>query len=373
MHIQPFQAVYPKVEYITSADSFFQSVREEYQEYVKSGFFTKASQEGIYIYEISTLERSYLGFIASTPIEEYLNGNIKKHENTIADKEQQQMRLLLKRNAQVKPVLLTYHGNDKINSFLKNYTEKNEHFLDFHFEASQESHKFWQITDGKMIRKLQDFFETKVSAAYVADGHHRTSTAALMDGIHSKKNNYSYQQLLTAYFPAESLDILEFNRIVDINIDQSYIQLIVKLAKIFDIDPLSGPSKPRKKHEIVMQLKNEWFLLQFKDIILEKHRLDRVILDVQLLNDYVLRDIFEIYDVRTDPRLKYLEGFKGLEKLVEKSVKADNRISFCMFPLDKKDFFAISDANEVLPPKSTCFYPRIKNGLIVKQFYRSIK
>ncbi|MEO1624643.1 MAG: DUF1015 family protein [Bacteroidota bacterium] len=180
MRIRPFQAVYPNMDYIASPDSFFDTVKSEYPEYKKSGFFHKAPQEALYVYRIKTSERTYTGLIACADIQDYVDGHIKKHEKTLATKEQQQVHLLLSRNAVVKPVLLTYPRTKSIDKLLSAYIEENKSFYSVRFFQRGDEHTFWAISSGPLIQKIQSLFENKVKTTYIADGHHRSSTMALM-------------------------------------------------------------------------------------------------------------------------------------------------------------------------------------------------
>ena len=217
MNLKPFQAIFPELSFITSPDHFFSSVREQYNEYKESGFFNKTASEGMYIYQIQTNGKSYMGLVTCIDINDYRNGKIKRHENTLAAKEQQQMHLMLKREAQVKPVLLTYKKVEKIDKILNQVVQSQRPFQQIHFEQSNQKHVFWKIMDGKTIQKLQKIFAEQVDCTYIADGHHRTSTTAIMDErMTNKKGAKSYDQLLCALFPTTELEILDFNRVIEV-------------------------------------------------------------------------------------------------------------------------------------------------------------
>ena len=369
MNLKPFQAIYPKMSFITSADQFFSTVREEYNEYKESGFFDKTADEGMFAYQIQTPEKTYLGLVCCINIKDYTDGKIKKHENTLASKEQQQMHLMLKRGAQVKPVLLTYPKVAKIGKILQKITDQSNPIQRIQFDETNQIHSFWKISDGKTIQKIQELFKEKVPATYIADGHHRTSTTSLMnDRLKGTKDEKSYDQLLCALFPTTELEILDFNRVVEIVGDFSPALFMALLSKLCDIEVLPRARKPLEKRELTLFLDRTWFSLKWRPEVLEGMAHRKPILDATLLNEKILNELLHIKDVKTDNRVKYVEGPLGLDGVIAKVLKGENRMAFMLYPVEMDDFIAISDAGKTLPPKSTWFEPRIKNGLIVKEF-----
>lgn len=367
MDIKPFQAVYPNVDFITSAEHFFSTVKEKYNEYDASGFFNKAAQEGLYIHQIQVDNRIYTGLICCVSIQNYLDGKIKKHENTLASKEQQQIHLLLQRKAHVKPILLTYHGVPEIDNFIKKFIKKKKPFQSVKFDESDQLHSFWEITDGKLIQQLQLIFKNKIPHSYIADGHHRSSTTAIMHQRNSDKSDLDYDVLLCALYPSSELEILDFNRVIEGLNELSPTIFMARISQIFEVELLESAQKPTRKHELTMLLDKEWYRLTLRAKIIEEYQHLPTVLDVTILNQKVLQSILNIQDVRTDARVKYVEGPKGLETVKGKTAKNEHRVAFCLYPVSMHDFLAISDAGKILPPKSTWFEPRMINGLIVKE------
>ena len=368
MRIKPFQAVYPNFNYIASPDSFFSNVKYDYPEYKRNGFFNKTAQEAIYIYRIQGPERSYTGLIACADINDYLEGHIKQHEDTLRDKEQQQMHLMIRRNAIVKPVLLTYYGVPEINELIAEYTAVYEPFYETEFSAEQCTHTFWEVHQGVAIQAFQNLFRTKVPHTYIADGHHRSSTVALMhERQKAHRGDDKFGLLLSAFFPMDELEVHDYNRVVEGLSDCSMTTFMAKLSHIFEIEILDGPARPSKKHDIVLFINREWFLLHWKAEVLKQHSHEDIVLDASLLDQRVLKDILGIADVRTDQRVKYVEGPKGLEEIRARSIKNENRVAFILYPVALSELIEVSDAGKSMPPKSTWFEPRIKNGLIVQE------
>jgi uncharacterized protein (DUF1015 family) len=370
MKIRPFQAIYPNTDYIASNDSFFGTVKEEYVSYKESGFFNKASQESVYIYRIQSPTRNHTGLVACADINEYLKGNIKKHENTLAATEQRQMYLMMNRKAIVKPVLLIYPKVKKLNELFEKYMEENDPFYSIHFEAENATHLLWEVNDGNKIEKIQQLFEKKIPETYIADGHHRCAASALLySRIKKKKKANPYENLLTAFFPEDQLEIFDYNRIVDASGEITLTQFMAKLSKVFEIDMIDEPMKPKRKHEIIMFLNKEWFLLKWRSEVLEEYKNQDIVLDASLLDDKVLKNILGILDVKTDTRIKYVSGTEGIETVRAKTLKSESRVAFCLYPAQMSDLLTTADSGGVMPPKSTWFEPRMKNGLIVQELF----
>jgi len=369
MRIKPFQAIHPNFDYITSMDAFFDRVKFDYLEYRNTGFFKKTAQESLFVLEITRGSKTHTGLIASVDIRDYSEGRIKRHENTLAAKEQQQMHLLISRNAVLKPVLVTYQDVGAINTLISNQKTSDQLFAEAAFEKSGEVHKLWQIRDGQTVRQLQDFFLDKVPATFIADGHHRCSTSAILyDRMKGEDNSGHYLNLLTAFFPKSQLEVHDYNRIIEGLNEQSFSQFVAKLSMIFNIKPLKKGRKPKKKHELTIFFNNEWYSLEWRKKILDKYKSEPVILDATLLDRFVLEDILGIEDIRSDVRMKYVDGPSGLNEFRTKVLKNEKRIGFCLFPVELEDLIKVASANDVMPPKSTWFEPRIKNGLTVLEF-----
>ncbi len=366
MQIRAFRAVYPRKKLITSPDSFFGKVKEEYPVFRESGFFKQRKRAGLYIYRIDETLRSYTGLLVLASMDDYLEGRIKIHEHTLAAKEQRQIQLLMHRKAVVKPVLLTYRGIDAIDKLIKKQLAEKDPFMHYYFEEEDEHHWIWEVKEEKAIKKFQKLFAEKVPTAYIADGHHRTAAMALLrEQAEAEGLSSSYNQLLSAFFPTRELDVFEFNRIVSNTNGLSPSRLIAQLSKLARVEVLEQYEPPRKKHEWLLLLNKEWFRLQWREDVLKTQTGEEALLDVSLLNELVLHKLLGIEDPRTDARLKYIEGPKGIEAFQQMVNKAENRLGFVLFPIDLEDFLHIADVGKVLPPKSTWFEPRMRNGLLV--------
>ncbi len=364
--IKPFQAIRPDLDLITSPDAFFKEVKRNYPEFSKGGFFYKLSSEGLYIYQMKTPHKTRIGLLCRMPVKDINNGKVIKHEHTLAAKEQKMMLLTLERNSMVKPVLLTYPEVDEITKALYSQLKKSKPVFEIEFEEEQETHQIFAITDGKAILSLQQLFEKNVPHTYVADGHHRLATSTLLQKRSKKRNNPpdTYNYFLCSLFSTSELEIHDYNRIVEFD-NLSPMVLMALLSRKFNVKLLDEPRKPLKKHEIVMVQGEEWFSLEWRNKILKKYDSTIGLLDVNLLNEEVLANIFSVEDISTDKRVKYAEGPIGIEGIQDKLSGQDNSVAFILPPVTWKEFLDITNSGATLPPKSTWFEPRMKNGVIV--------
>ncbi len=365
MHIRPFRGVFPRQHTVKFEDSFFLSVKEQYAEFAKAGMFEQAANEAFYIYQIRTQLRNFTGLVACAKVEDYFEGNIRKHEKTLEAKEKIQLELLLRRQASVKPVLLTYTKVDAIQDWLDDFIAREEPFFEQGFEKGQETHHFWEVSNWEDIKQLSVLFEREVKETYIADGHHRLSAVA---HVYEEKGGHTFEQLLCAFFPSTELVILDFNRVIEMPAHISSTHLMARLSEIFEIKALKRATRPRRRHEIIMHIKKEWYSLQWKPFVLEQYADEDVLLDAALLNKKVLEEVLQIEDVRTDQRIKYVEGPKGLRGLQKATKGCKRGVGFCLYPVSFEELAILADQDKMLPPKSTWFEPRMKNGLVVQAF-----
>jgi uncharacterized protein (DUF1015 family) len=367
MRIKPFKATYPNFDFIASPDTFCENAKFSFEEFRKNGFFEQSKKEALYIYQIQTMTRKHTGLITLSDVHDFFDGKIKKHEKTISEKEQQQMEFFMRWNAILKPVLLTYDAIAGINAYLEAYAQNNAPLIETKFEKDGQIHRVWEVSAVEDIAYLTDLFDQKVNSTYIADGHHRTTTVALLyERLKDKKTDLDFDNLFCAYFAADQLDILDYNRVVEGLKEVSITNLMVRLSKLFDLEVLPKAIKPTQKHEIILYIRKEWFRLKWKPEVLKQQQNAKILLDASLLNELVFRDIFGIHDVRNDTRITYIEGAKGLEGVRKASNDNNDRMGFALYPVSFSDLMRMVDAGESLPPKSTYFEPRLRSGLLVK-------
>lgn len=358
------------MDLIASSESFFGTVKSQFFEYKKSGFFKKSDTESIFVYRLTTKQSSHKGIVACTDIEDILSGKVLNHEKTLAPKEQQMMNLMLQNHAMVKPVLLAYDKVKELDDLMDDVIENQEIFFEVFFETTGETHTIWELKDSKVGLEIMKLFKKKVKHCYIADGHHRVKTAIILHQTDNKNEMMDTRitSVLSLYFSWDNLQIFDFNRCVDIFQSVSPLQFLVEMSHLCKIRKLKSGRKPKKKHQMTMLIYGEWYSLHWKKKVIKRHEDHPVLFDTFLLNEYVLKNIVGIEDVRDDIRVRYIDGVVGIAGLEELVAKSENRVGFCMFPISVEDLKEIADKGLTLPPKSTWFEPRVKNGFLVKEF-----
>jgi uncharacterized protein (DUF1015 family) len=361
MNIHPFKAVIPNLTKITADEAFFDSVREKYTQYCEEELFLNVEEEAIYLYEIQSRTGVHYGVVASLDLNDYKAGKVKKHEKTLVEKEKKQMELLLERGAMVKPVLLTHPNNSFLRGTIVNWASEKPVFYSIYFEKNKETHRFWKISDSAEIVQLQDIFQKEIPKCYVADGHHRLAANLHFEELDDAEG--INDDVLCAFFSTYDLRIEAFNRFIE-NVDVLGLDFIKKLQQI--ATPLTNKQKePNKKGCWGTWIDGAYTLWEWKAETIAAFQTEgKTVLDVDILNEKVFRDILGIEDVRKDKRIKYIEGSWGDDYLRKRS--ADG-VSFSLYPVDIQDLIAVSEADGVMPPKSTWFEPRMKNGLLVQE------
>jgi len=368
MKLFPFKASFPNMELIAAPDIFFDTVSKEYINYRDAGFFSQSDKKALYIYRIDG-NQSYTGIIGSNEITDIEDGKILGHENTIAEKEQTMLSLMMTRKAMIKPVLLAYEGQDTIQKFVTDYISKYQPLYQIPMSESSEIHSVWAVTEESKIETLQQLFRENIDKAYIADGHHRASITSRL-----VRKNYlqdhdddKHPGLLCAFFPFSELTIYDFSRIIVFSHKMTDLTLMAGLSRYFDIQKIHQIEKPKVKNQLTVILQNECFVLHWKKEVLSTSDNRQVILDVDLFNQKIINELLGIQDIRTANEITYLEGIVGIDRLASLA-KYPGTAVFNFFPLSFTDVKRISDSVGVLPPKSTWFEPRMKNGILIKEF-----
>jgi uncharacterized protein (DUF1015 family) len=365
MQIHPFKAVVPDVSKVPATSEFFDTVKFNYAEYARTQLFKKTDSTALYVYRISSSIQNFLytGIIACADINDYINNNIKKHEKTIISNEQIHIELLKHRAASIKPVLLAYPNVKEIDDFLKNIIDNSSPFYTMPIDLGVELHTFWKIDAPKDVQFITNLFQTKVPSTYIADGHHRTASIAMLHDRNLQSGIKSSDKLLCAFFTFKELKINEFNRVVVGQNGLTKAGLMAEISAVCNITRLDSPDKPKQKFEFNMYLGKYWYRLKWRQEVLDGFAENLILLDVHILNEKILKPILGITNVRSDQRLKYVEGPKGLEGLT--SICKKKCVGFYMYPVVFEDLKHIADDDGTMPPKSTFIEPRMKNGLMI--------
>lgn len=369
MNIKPLRALIPNLQRVESADTFCDQAKNMYNQYLEEGVFQKLPEEALFIYQIQSITGSHLGLVALNEVEDFLAGKVKKHEETLSEREKQQMEMFFHWGAILKPVLLTYPVVPAIRSAMHGFVQHRKPLFTAKFKQGRVHHRIWAVTEPAAIEELQMLFAKHVKSTYIADGHHRTSTVALLHSQAELHPDYNFDHLFCAFFATDQLDILDYNRVAEIPANISSTQFIAYISKLFNLEYLAVARRPTDKHEIVMCYRKEWYSLRWRPEILEGLDEENVLLDAALLNNLVLGDLLQIHDVRTDERVTYVDGSKGM-KGVQKAAKNRHKVGFALYPVHFEDMMFLADAGEILPPKSTYFEPRLKSGILVQDLKR---
>ena len=273
---------------------------------------------------------------------------------------------MVHRKAAVKPILLTYPHIKGIDAIITTIKSEKDPEVFFEFKDENTVHSFWRIKKKKWIQNLQDLFSRQVPKTFIADGHHRCSSTAYFHEKGAKNNPYTH--ILGVMIPDNQMRVHAFHRLVQCLNEITPSQLIARISNLAHIRMLQDPMLPMRRHEITMGFQNEWYCLQWKQEVLDQYRNPTGVLDTTLLNELILIDILGVQDIRQDSRVQYLEGPKGIRGIKKRLNRDPELIAFLLHPLTIGDMLNKASNNQMLPPKSTFFQPRMKNGLIVLEY-----
>jgi uncharacterized protein (DUF1015 family) len=345
----------------------YQKARQHMDKMITEGVLQQDGQASFYIYRQIMNGRSQTGIVACCSIDEYLENKIKKHEYTRADKEQDRINHVNVCDANTGPIFLTYRSRADINAIIAKWCEKAP-IYDFQSEDGI-GHVVWVIDDQQVMADLQQCFR-QVEELYIADGHHRCASGVRVGQMRRQQYpNYTgeeeFNYFLAVMFPDEDLQIMDYNRVVqDLN-GLSQAELFAAVAEKFSITATDStrPYKPQTKHCFGMYIDGQWHELKAKTGTFAKD--DPVArLDVSILQNNLLRPVLGIEDPRTDKRIDFIGGIRGLEEL-ERRVKEGMAVAFSLYPVTIQDLMDIADAGQVMPPKSTWFEPKLRSGLFI--------
>ncbi len=368
MKIKEIQYSYPDLNKVKDEVSFFETMKEEYTSLKDTGIFKDAKKPSIFVYRIQTKHRIHHGILAGIDIDEYAQGNILKHENTLLEQEKKIANLTIQRKAIIKPVLLAYKKNTKIDELIaKTFLGRKPKFRII-FDKEHQIHELFPVDSEIDIKAFQKEFKTKVDKAYIADGHHRMSTISHLIEQQPELKNSRLNSILCALFSFSELEILAYNRLVHI-LDLVDIDVIIKQLSIYaDIKKLNQVRTPEKKFEIIMHTKTAHYSIQWNKGLSElKNEEYPTQFDIDVFNKIIVNKIFDIQDIRSNTRIQYIEAVKSYKPLLKAIEENKELVGFSFYPVKKSDFIEIADHNLILPPKSTWFEPRIRNGIIVQK------
>jgi len=362
----------PEIEFPAGTDEHTPEVYEKAVEmfhlFQDEKWLVQDNKECLYIYAQTMSGRTQYGLVACASVDDYLNNVIKKHELTRADKEEDRMKHVRNTNANVEPVFFAYPAVNEIDQIVKGIVDSKPAEYDFVSEDGF-GHHFWVIDNEATIKRLVELFAA-IPSTYVADGHHRTAAAALVGAEKRRQNptytgNEEFNFFLAVHFPDNQLQIIDYNRVVkDLN-GLSPEQLIEKLGEDFDVQKMGGDIyKPEQLHTFSMYLGGEWYKFIAKAGRYNDN--DPIgVLDVTILSNLVLDKILGIKDLRTDKRIDFVGGIRGLGELSKRVDSGEMKVAFALYPVSMKQLINIADSGNIMPPKTTWFEPKLRSGLVI--------
>jgi len=364
-----------EIEFEKGIDSHSEEVyhhaKSNFDSFQDKKYLIQDNEDKYYIYAQTMNGKTQYGIVGAASCQDYVDGIIKKHELTRPDKEEDRKVLSRILEANIEPVFFTYRAVPEIDTIVSEIVTNNKAEYDFTAEDGF-GHHFWVIEDAEINKRLELLFNEKVPNTYVADGHHRTAAAAGMSEEFRKKNpnhtgNEPYNYFMAVHFPDTQLQIIDYNRVVkDLN-GLSTNQFLSKIDESFIVNQISDAIlKPEKLHDFSMYLDGKWYELTAKNSTFnDDNPIDS--LDVSVLSKYILEPILNIKDLRTDTRIEFVGGIRGLGELSKRVDNGEMAVAFALFPVSMNQLMNIADTNNIMPPKVTWFEPKLRSGLVINK------
>ncbi len=336
----------------------YQKAKENLDAFISRSVLFSESKPCYYIYQLTMNDKTQTGLVCCSSVSDYEEGLIKKHELTRPEKEQDRINHIKTTGAQTGNVFLAFRDVDEINDILQKGTAKNPVY---NFTADDHvQHTVWVISDEKIIDRITEIFKTDVDATYIADGHHRVASAAKVKYVLA--DNEEAGHFLSTLFPASQLKIMDYNRVVkDLN-NLSEEEFFDKMNKNFSVTRVSKAFAPNEPHEFGMYLNHHWYQLAALDGTFSTDPIG--VLDITILQNNLLDPVLGIKDQRTDSRIDFIGGIRGLGELEERVNSGEWKVAFSLYPVTIQQLFDIADSNNIMPPKSTWFEPKLRDGLL---------
>src|SRR3954454_3276833 len=339
----------------------YDKAKENLQAFIKRDVLFKENKECYYIYRLTMNGRSQAGLVCVSSVDDYENNIIKKHEFTRPEKELDRINHMKTIGAQTGNVFLAYRDVQAVNDLINQCMSRNPVYS-FVAEDGVE-HTVWIISDDKMVNNITQLFATEVPATYIADGHHRAASAAKVRQAMGSKATPASNYFLTTLFPASQLHIMDYNRLVkDLN-GYTPETLLKAIEENFTVENKgSEPVKPAALHQFGMYMGGTWYLLTAREGTYTNDPIG--VLDVTVLQNNILDKLLGIKDARTDSRIDFVGGIRGLQALQQRVNSGEMAVAFSLYPVSLEQLFDIADSGEVMPPKSTWFEPKLRDGLL---------
>ena len=367
-----YHIIKPEIDFPTGISEYapevYAKAAENFRKFQENGWLVQDEQDSYYIYAQTMNGKTQYGLVVCAYVEDYLNGVIKKHELTRRDKEEDRMKHVRVNHANLEPVFFAYPDNEALATVIARYTCSAPEY-DFVAQTDGFRHQLWLIQDTKDIEAITSAF-ADIPYLYIADGHHRSAAAALVGAEKAKENpchkgNEEYDYFMAVCFPASQLTILDYNRVVKDLAGLSSEEFLGRLSQDFEVTPMGKDSyRPSRQHEFSLYLDGTWYRL----MLLPGRANDNdpiESLDVSISSKLILDNILGIKDLRSDKRIDFVGGLRGLEELSRRVDSGEMRMALALHPVSMKQIMDIADSGNIMPPKATWFEPKLRSGLVV--------
>ena len=367
-----YHIIKPEIDFPVGTSEYdarvYERAAENFTKFQREGWLVQDADDHYYVYAQTMNGHTQYGIVVGAAVDDYLNGVILKHELTRRDKEEDRMKHVRVCDANIEPVFLAYPDDDVLDAVVARYTLQEPEY-DFIAPVDGFRHQFWIIDKEEDISAVTERFAL-MPHLYIADGHHRTAAAALVGAEKAKANpahtgTEEYNYLMAVCFPASQLTILDYNRVVmDLN-GHSPAEFLTLLEKDFVVSPQgTEPYRPARLHEFSLYLKGEWYSLMLKPgLVDETDPIES--LDVSISSKRILDEILGIKDLRSDKRIDFVGGLRGLSELKRRVDSGEMQMALALYPVSMQQIIRIADSGNIMPPKATWFEPKLRSGLVV--------
>ena len=367
-----YHIIRPEIDFPVGTDEHAPEVylkaAENFKKFQENGWLVQDSKECYYVYAQTMNGKTQYGLVVGAYVPDYLNGVIKKHELTRRDKEEDRMKHVRVNNANIEPVFFAYPDNAELDKIVSKYAATEP---EYNFIAPLDGfgHTFWVIDQDEDIKRITEIF-AEIPALYIADGHHRSAAAALVGAEKAKQNpnhrgDEEYNYFMAVSFPANQLTIIDYNRVVkDLN-GLTPAEFLARIAENFVIEEKGEEIyKPNALHNFALYLEGKWYSLTAKPGTYDDS--DPIgVLDVTISSNLILNDILGIKDLRSDKRIDFIGGIRGLGELKRRVDSGEMKMALALYPVSMKQIMDIADSGNIMPPKATWFEPKLRSGLII--------